>query len=231
MIKMQIQLIKELIKNNHSTDGLTSKLKANKKAVSFGLKAGVIASLCCIIPLTLIILGLASVSFALKFVQYKLYFILLSIIFLACSLWYFLKKQKCCVPGEKLNRKWFIGTALGVHLLTFLILLYILMPTVSPFLYHLSFEKTKPSALNNFSSLHQLTLKISGMTCSSCATGIQYELESLRGIIKAEVSFYSSQAIVAYDPNKIDQKEILESKIFLNSSPYHAKIIEDKILE
>lgn len=202
--------------------------KVNKKSIGIGLKAGVIASLCCIIPLILIIFGLASASFALKFVQYKPYFIILSIAFLAGSLWYFFKKQKCCLPENKLNKKRFIGTAVGVHVLTFLFLLYFLLPNISPFLYDLSSPgKTSASVTNNLSNLSQLTLKISGMTCSSCARGIEYSLENLPGVTKAEVNYYQGRGTITYNPDKISSQEILESEVFSNSSPYQAEIIED----
>lgn len=201
--------------------------KINKKSIGLGLKAGIIASLCCIIPLLLIILGLTSASVALKFVQYKPYFIVFSIIFLLGSIWYFFRKEKkiCCPSEDRPNKRWFIATAVGIHLLTFLILLYVLFPTISPFLYNFFSGEAKLSAGNDISNLRQLTLKISGMTCSSCAAGIKYSLERLPEISKAEVSFYSSQAIITYDPNKISPEEIIESEIFSNSSPYQAKII------
>lgn len=208
--------------------GVTPKL--DKKAIGLGLKAGIVGSLCCIIPLILIIFGLASVSVVLKFVSYKPYFIALSIIFLVGSLWYFFKKKKCCSLEDKSSRKWFVGTAIGIHLLTFLILLYVLMPTISPFLYNLFSGTTEASIVNNFSDLRQFTLKISGMTCSGCAVGIKYNLENLPGVTKAEVSFYQGRAAITYDADKISSKEILESEIFSNSSPYQAKIIEDKSL-
>lgn len=205
------------------------KIKIDKKAVGIGLKAGVIASLCCIIPLVLIIFGLASASAALKFVQYKPYFIILSIIFLAGSIWYFFRKKVCttCAPSENtVSKKWFIGTTVGVHFLTFLILLYVLMPNISPFLYNLSSDRNTASFINNSSELGKLHLKISGMTCSSCATGIKYELERLTGVTEAEVSFYRNRAAITYDFNKISPKEILESEIFSNGSPYKAKRIK-----
>lgn len=199
--------------------------KIDKKAVGIGLKAGIIASLCCVIPLILIIFGLSSASLALKFVKYKPYFIILSVAFLTGSLWYFFKKKRCCSPEENLNKKWFIGIALGVHLLTFLLLLYVLMPNISPFLYNLSFGKTESRTSNNPIS-QQLSLKISGMTCSSCAMGIEYNLENLAGIIKAKVSYYKGQGIINYDPDKITPKEILESEVFSDGSPYSAEIIQ-----
>lgn len=204
--------------------------KIDKKAIGIGFKAGIIASLCCIIPLILIIFGLTSTSVALKFVQYKPYFIGLSIVFLAGSLWYFFRKGVCsaCAPNEnKISKKWFVGTAIGFHLLTFAVLLYLLMPAISPFLYGLSSVQNTASFVDNPLELSQLNLKISGMTCSSCATGIEYELERLSGVIKAEVSFYQSKATITYDSNKITPKEILENEIFSDSSPYQAKIIQD----
>ena len=202
-------------------------MEKNKKAIGIGIKAGIIASLCCIIPLILIIFGLGSATLALKFVRYKPYFIILSIVFLAGSIWYFSRKKKCCLTGENLNKKRFIGTALGIHILTFLVLLYVLMPNISPFLYNLSFGQTATSVADDISDSRHLTLKISGMTCSSCASGIKYELERLNGVSKAEVSFYQSRATIIYDSNKITLEEILESEIFSDDSPYQAKIIKD----
>lgn len=201
--------------------------KIDKKAVGIGLKAGIIASLCCIIPLILIIFGLTSVTFALKFVQYKPHFIILSIIFLVGSFWYFSKKRKCCHPENKISKKWFIGTALGVHILTFLVLLYILFPNVSHFLYNLaSLGENKILNSPNTLSLNHLTLEISGMTCSSCARGIEYYLEDLPGVIEAKVSFYSGRGQISYNSQKIRREQILESEIFFDSSPYKAKIYE-----
>lgn len=183
--------------------------------------------MCCIIPLLLIILGLTSASVALKFIQYKPYFIVSSIIFLVASIWYFLRKQKrtCCLPGDRLNKKWFVIIAVGIHLLTFLILLYLLFPAISPFLYNLSSKKTEASLGDNISNLHQITLKISGMTCSSCAAGIKYSLESLPGITKAGVSFYSGQAIITYDSRRTSPEDIIKSEIFSDPFPYQAEII------
>lgn len=207
---------------------LTSKI--DKKACGLGIKAGIIASLCCLIPLVLIIFGLASASITLRLVQYKPYFIGFSIIFLAGSLWYFFKKQKkpCYKPEKKLDKNWFIVTAVGFHILTFAVLLYVLIPNVSPFLYNLSSRKTE---VQNSPNLSQLNLKISGMTCPSCATGIESSLENLSGVARAEVSFYSGQGTISYDSNKIGPKEILESEIFSNPSLYQVKIIKDKIYE
>lgn len=208
--------------------------KIDKKAVGIGFKAGLIASLCCIIPLILIIFGLTSASVALKFVQYKPYFISLSVIFLVLSIFVFFRKKEeaCCLPEEKFSKKWFIGAAVGIHLLTFLILLYVLIPNISPFVHNLSSTESTASLINNSQELKsQLHLKISGMTCSSCATGIKYELERLNGVIEAGVSFYQSRATITYDSNKITSKEILESEIFSDNSPYQAKIIEDKKVE
>lgn len=205
---------------------LTSKV--DKKAVGIGLKAGIIASLCCIIPLILIIFGLASASVALKFVQYKPYFIGLSILFLVGSLWYYFRKRACsvCAPNEnKISKKWFVGTAVSFHLLTFAILLYLLMPTISPFLYDWSLGKAEVSSQSNSNNLSQLTLKISGMTCSSCAAGIKYNLENLPGVSQAEVSYYKGQGTIIYNPEKITPEEILESQVFSDSSPYKAEII------
>ena len=46
-------------------------------------------------------------------------------------------------------------------------------------------------------------LKISGMTCASCATTIEKSLSKLKGVSKAQVNLGTETATVEYDQNKV----------------------------
>ncbi|MBS1266287.1 MAG: hypothetical protein MAG795_00254 [Candidatus Woesearchaeota archaeon] len=196
--------------------------KINIKAIGIGIKAGILSSLCCILPLILIILGLASIGTALKIVQFKPYFIGLSIVFLVSSLILFFKKNKTCCRTDK---QFFIGTAIVTHILIFALLLYVFVPILAPSVY--TRISTNTFAVNSPEN-HKLTLKINGMTCSGCAYGIQYQLEQLEGVTKAEISFSKGTGEVIYKPNKISTKQIIKSEAF--SSLYSAEIIKDELM-
>lgn len=49
----------------------------------------------------------------------------------------------------------------------------------------------------------KVELKISGMTCASCATTIEKSLSKLGGVSKAQVNLGSETATIEYDPNKV----------------------------
>lgn len=56
-----------------------------------------------------------------------------------------------------------------------------------------------------------IELKISGMTCTSCANRIEKNLNSLDGIIEARVNFANSKAYIKYDSSKTNLQEIINT--------------------
>ena len=56
----------------------------------------------------------------------------------------------------------------------------------------------------------KLILKITGMTCASCAINNEKELIKGEGIIKANVNFANRQALVEYDDEKTNEEKILQ---------------------
>ena len=61
------------------------------------------------------------------------------------------------------------------------------------------------------SSTETAALQVDGMTCGSCAAGVQAVLGNLRGVQTAEVSFDKGQAIVRFDPESVSLEELAES--------------------
>lgn len=45
-----------------------------------------------------------------------------------------------------------------------------------------------------------VTLKLSGLHCSSCSLNIDSELEDLPGIISASTSYAKQESVITYDP-------------------------------
>jgi len=53
--------------------------------------------------------------------------------------------------------------------------------------------------------------KIEGMHCSSCAMNIDFDLEDLDGVTKAQTSYARSECEVEFDPVKIKEKDLIET--------------------
>ncbi len=60
-----------------------------------------------------------------------------------------------------------------------------------------------PAALAGADDSETVVLQVDGMTCGSCAAGIQAVLGNLDGVQTADVSFDKGQAIVSFDPERV----------------------------
>lgn len=116
--------------------------KDDKKPIKIGLLAGFIASLCCIGPLILIVLGIGGASTALAIGKQSPYFLALGILILAIGLgfYYFRKSKKVCDECKIEQFSWkkavsIIILACVAFLIVYYILLYVLVPWLAPIVY------------------------------------------------------------------------------------------------
>ncbi|NGX58099.1 MAG: Copper-exporting P-type ATPase A [Chlamydiae bacterium] len=65
-------------------------------------------------------------------------------------------------------------------------------------------------------------LAIGGMTCVSCANGIQKSLNKNPGVLEANVNFATNRAVIVYDPSKVDPKNLVAS---VHEVGYEAEVI------
>lgn len=66
-----------------------------------------------------------------------------------------------------------------------------------------------------------VTLKITGMHCTSCAMNIDFELEDLEGVKEASTNYTKQRTIITFDPDKIKLGKIIE---VFNKLEYGVKI-------
>lgn len=55
-----------------------------------------------------------------------------------------------------------------------------------------------------------ITLKITGMHCSSCAINIDFELEDIDGVISTTTDYARQQSEVTFYPDKVTPKLLTE---------------------
>jgi copper chaperone CopZ len=59
------------------------------------------------------------------------------------------------------------------------------------------FLKKKPAGTT-------ITLKLSGLHCSSCSLNIDSEIEDLPGVISTATSYAKQESVITYDPSLTD---------------------------
>ncbi len=74
--------------------------------------------------------------------------------------------------------------------------------------------------------LNQLELRISGMTCESCAAGAQFSLERLEGVASASVSYAESKGVVVYDPEKVTLEQMIQA---ISDTGYRASVLSEPV--
>lgn len=114
--------------------------KDDKKPIKIGLLAGFVASLCCIAPLILIILGIGGAGTALAIGKQSPYFLALGVLILAAGLFYYFRKSKKGCNGCEAQFSWkktagVIILACIAFLAVYYVLLYVLMPWLAPIVY------------------------------------------------------------------------------------------------
>ena len=209
-----------------------------KEGVKDGAISGILASLCCIGPLVVVLFGLGSISFALSISQYRPYFLGLGFLFMIGAIFLHLnKKSKTCgmnclsIEGIKKEKIFLISTILSMVVI-YILAIYVLVPAISPTIYNSMIQNPIVQAgstlnqINENLDLRILDLKISGMTCTGCSSGIQSILQSLDGVVEAKVSYSEGNGEVKYNPKKITKEQIVNSEAFTNQ--YSAEIISDE---
>lgn len=74
------------------------------------------------------------------------------------------------------------------------------------------------------SNLVKKKLKITSMHCTSCAMNIDFDLEDLEGVKKAQTSYAKQITEVEFEKDKIDTNTILET---VKKTGYDAILLSD----
>lgn len=70
-----------------------------------------------------------------------------------------------------------------------------------------------------------LQLLVGGMTCASCSSTVERTMQSLNGVIDANVNLATGQAVLRYIPAKIGVRDIIEA---VEASGYEASLWKDQ---
>lgn len=183
-----------------------------------GIITAVVASLCCIGPVLVALVGIGSVGAFAVFEAYRPYLIGATVLLLgvAFSLVY-RKREVHCEDGTcKIQDagKW---NKVGIWSATFLAAIAIAFPYLGV---------TPSSSVNTgVQGNAVVTLSIEGMDCNACAKGVEGSLASIKGVRKANVEYEEGKAVIEYDPATVKPNAFVDR---VNKNGFTAAIIEQK---
>ena len=107
------------------------------KGIVLGLKASIIASSCCTLPLFFVVLfsftGAGSITAALAIPKYKYFFMAVGSLFLGISIYFSIKKKcggSCSIRDVQRNHKMILISIVTYILLT-MVIIYLVLPYIA----------------------------------------------------------------------------------------------------
>ncbi len=165
--------------------------------------AAIAASMCCVLPLAGAVLGFTSLAAAAAFEQFRPYLLALTGVFIGGGILLYFKDSKRASGIAGFNVILLATTAVAVAGV-------VALPYYSGRILRPVPERAEVAATVT------TTLRIDGMTCEACATGLQASLQRIPGVAKAVVDYEGKSAKISFDPAK--QSRAALAKVITDSS-------------
>lgn len=182
---------------------------SSKWSLAGAVGAAFAASACCIGPLLVLFLGTggALASGFSSLAKFRPLFVVITILSLGWAYYKLVYKPKkvSCEPGSQCENP---ATRKGHKILFWSIA--VLSVILLAFPYILPMKNTSGAAVETHQKTETVVLNVHGMTCSSCATGVEYALKDMPGVVDARVSLKASRAVVKIDPSKVQPAQLVD---------------------
>lgn len=178
-------------------------MEKEKLTTTGAVLTAIIASLCCIGPIAVAMIGIGGVAAFSVFWDYRPYLIGLTVVLLGLAFYFtYRKREVVCEDGTckfESASKW---SKTAVWLATLIALLAIVFPYFGSTDTAVAQSMPDQRARQD-SSFVIAVLDIEGMDCKGCAKGLEATLGRLDGVKKAAVEFEKGRAVVEYDSSKV----------------------------
>jgi copper chaperone CopZ len=184
------------------------------KAGKLGILSALVASVCCVGPVVLILLGLGGLGLGAMLGRYHWWFILAAVGLLVFA-WrvYFKERGRCraasCEMAQgKITVRALIGASVVVALFVGLNLST-----------YASQRHARPGGTSTKRAV-EAAISVEGMTCFTCELMVESSLKRLPGVQDADARVTEHAAYVRYDPHRVNIDELIEA---INQTGYRAK--------
>lgn len=179
----------------------------DKVILGGSIMAALAASLCCIGPLAAVALGLGAFGAAAAFESLRPYLLGLTALLLAGAFYLtYRRREVTCEDGSCQIQGPSRASKIMLWIATIVVAAFAALPYYSGALLKAYTQKNESPASSGAvngpanPSAAEVVVKVSGMTCDSCALHIHNALTKVQGVKSADVSYETSQAVVVYDP-------------------------------
>ena len=200
----------------------------NQKGWVLGVAAAVGASLCCITPVLALLGGMSGIASSFSWIEpYRPYLIGATVLVFGFAWYQKLKPRKkeeigCECETDVKPSFWQSKTFLSI--ITVFATLMISFPHYS----HIFYPKSPVAnvVIVEKNNMHQVELKISGMTCQSCSEHVNHALDGVAGVLERTTSYEQGTSLVKFDASKATKEKLVEA---VNATGY--TVTETKELE
>jgi copper chaperone CopZ len=187
--------------------------------------AAIVASLCCIGPVVVALIGVGSIGAFAAFESLRPYLIGVTAVLLGFAFYLTYRKREVrCEDGTcKMESagKW---NKLSVWVATVIAAVALAFPYFGGSL--LATASTVPQQTATQSTEYATAiLNVDGMDCKACAAGLQATLGRIEGVRKASVQYEQGKAIIEYNPAKVQPKKFIEQ---IDEAGFTAALAESK---
>lgn len=188
------------------------------KAQKLGILSALTASVCCLGPVLLVLLGLGGLGLGAVLGRYHWYFLLVAVALLTVA-WraYIKERRRCNTAGCQMAQgnvtTWTLLLAsavvagfMGMNLITYA-------------------SQQWGSAAHPVQRLvaqtTQVTLPVEGMTCFTCQLTVESSVKKLPGVLEAHANVTQQSATITYDPSQVTIRQLIEA---INKTGYRASL-------
>ena len=186
------------------------------RARKLGIASAFLASLCCVGPVLLAVLGLGGLGLGAFIGAYHWYFIAGAGILLGLAWYAYLKERRRC----ETERCEMVGGKLTRITLPLATLAVVGFFGLNLYTYAGTDEQTAGLVST---APAQTVIPVEGMTCYTCTVTVEHSLQSLKGVEKARASVPGKSVTVSYDPQKVSIEQLVEA---VTKTGYRARLPE-----
>jgi len=187
------------------------------KADRLGILSALFASVCCLGPVLLVLLGLGSLGFGALIGRYHWWFIGAAIALLAVAWRSYLKEARRCKTAScEMARGKTTRTVLLLASVVVAVFVGLNLYTYASQTRHTSSLGTAPRP----GQLASVVIPVEGMTCFTCELTVESSLKRLPGVQSAEAKVNEGMAYVEYEPARVSLDALIAA---INKTGYKAK--------
>jgi len=186
------------------------------KADKLGVLSALFASVCCITPLLLVLLGLGSLGVGAVLGRFHWWFLAAAFVLLTVA-WrrYFHERRRCateqCEVASGTPTRWTLLVA-SVVVATF--------AGLNVYTFAGQRQQTGARSANPSANAAEAVIPVEGMTCLTCELTIESGLKRLPGVQYADARVTDQTVSVRYDPAQISVNDMVET---INKTGYRVR--------